>query len=82
MHVHRSYALFHNARHRAAPPGMKGPHRLVHRVGNQDGQAIRGLNAQHQSGTVGHHAIAGQRLSTSPLHKMNIRRVDLPQRHQ
>jgi len=67
MHAHHPYAVFDDARQRAAPTRVKRTHRLTDRIGDKYWQAISGLHTEQQSGTVGYQAVAGQRLRRRPL---------------
>src|SRR5947207_3035979 len=51
--AHSSQTLFHNTAYGAPPPGMKGTHRFVSRIHQQDRETISSLYAQGHARHIG-----------------------------
>jgi len=56
--LHLSYTFFDDSFYRAAPTCMKHAHGAAFDVDENDGQAIRCLNAEQQAGSSGDQAVA------------------------
>ena len=77
LHLHLADGFDDDALERAAPTGMDGSDGAFFRVDKEDRDAIGGLHAEKEAGTVGDGSVATARLCGRGVEKMNDVGVDL-----
>ncbi len=82
LHVHLADGFDDDALERAAPAGVNGGDGTLFRIDEENRDAIGGLDAQEEAGTVGGGGIAGARFGRRGVEKMDDVGMDLFQRDE